>query len=236
MIKMNKFSKKLTASLAAILMFSAVFSGCSGGNTKSISTIKATEPKYKDENGIGYNADKEGKLTISTFKGSKTDIKIPSKYKGKKVTTVGRSSFKMAKIKSVTVPDTVTKIDDYAFAFSRELEKVVLPDSVKSIGTNAFAGCIKLKEIKLPKKLKTLGMYSFDASGLREITIPKSVKKVDEYAFAECKYLKSAKFNSADTKIADTAFNRSIDVIITAPKNSKAIKFAKDKNIEYKVK
>lgn len=228
--------RKTTAIIASLILFSAVFTGCSGNDTKTISTIQATEPQYKDKNGIGYNADDKGKLTISAYTGDTVDLKIPSKYKGKKVTTIGRSSFKMKKIKSVTIPDTVTEIDDYAFAFSNSLESVSIPDSVKSIGTNAFAGCVKLKDVKLPKKLKTIGMFSFDATSIKKINIPKSVKTIGDYAFAECQYLKNVTVNSADTEIAESAFNKSINVVITAPKGSKAVKLAEKMNIEYKVK
>lgn len=218
------------------LMLTAVFTGCSDSSTSTVPTVKPTEPKYVDKNGIGYIESKDGTLTVSTFKGDKKDLKIPSEYKGKKIKEVGRSSFKMTKLKSVTIPDTVTNIDAYAFGFSRDLEKVIIPDSVKNIESNAFSGCIKLSGVKLPKKLKTIGTFSFDATALKNVTIPKSVKKVSEYAFAECKDLKKVTFNGSDTEIADNAFDRSINVSVTAPKNSKAIKFAKSKGIDYKIK
>ncbi len=221
------------------VLLTAVFTGCSqnGNNTtNTISTIKATEPELKDENGIGYNSASDKSLTISQFTGSNSNLKIPSEYKGKKVTEVGRSSFKMKNITSVTIPETVTKIDNYAFAFSRELEKAVIPDSVKEIGTNAFAGCIKLKEVTLPKKLEKLGAFAFDATAIEKITIPKKVKKIEDYTFAECGSLKEVVFNSKDTEIADTAFNKSINIKITAPKNSKAVEFAESNGIDYRTK
>ena len=229
--------KKIFSTLAALtIAFSLLFTGCSEETKNTAPTIKATEPQYRDKNGIGYNENSDGSLTISTFSNGKSDLKIPAEYNGKDVKEIGKSSFKMAKVKSVKIPEGVTKIDNYAFAFSRSLEKITIPDSVKEIGTNAFSGCVKLKKIKLPKKLEYIGMFSFDATAIKKIDIPKTVKKIDEYAFAECLSLKEVTINSKNTEIAKTAFNRSIHVVITAPKKSKAIKTAKSENIDYKTK
>lgn len=224
----------LILSLALILVFLA---GCSSSEQKnSISIPKATEAQYTDKNGVGYNEDENGALTVANFKNSKDTIAIPSKYKGKKVKEIGRSSFKMSKAKEITIPDTVTKIEDYAFAFSRNLEKITLPDTVTSIGNNAFSGCVNLKEIKLPKKLKSIGVFSFDATGLESVVLPKALKKVDEYSFAECLSLKSVTVKGKNTEIADTAFNKSTSVKITASKGSKAESFAKNNGIELTLK
>lgn len=227
----------ITVLLVSIIAITPIITGCSGETkTNTISTIKPTEPQYRDKLGIGYNETKDGTLTISTFKNGKSDLKIPSEYKGKKVTEIGKSSFKMAELKSVTIPSSVTKLNNYAFAFSRSLEKVTIPDSVKEINVNAFAGCVKLKNVKLPKNLEKIGMFSFDATAIKEITIPKKVKEIGEYAFAECRFLKNVTFKSKNIKIAKTAFNKSENVVIIAPKGSKAIKFAESHNIKHKIK
>lgn len=209
--------------IAATLLLASA--GCSGDENK-ILVPEPTEALYTDSNGVGYNLDNDGSLTTATFKNKKKNIVIPEEYKGKSVTSVGKSTFKMSDAETVTIPGSVTEIKDYAFAFSRSLKKVIIPDSVKVIGTNAFSGCSLLTSVKLPKKLEEIGMYSFDASGLNEITIPKSVKKVGEYAFAECKNLKKVTFKGKKTEIAETAFNNSPKVKFIAPKKSKASAFA----------
>lgn len=47
---------------------------------------------------------------------------------------------------SVTLPDTVTVIENHAFADCHALEKVSLPPKLKRIGDSAFANCPKLKD------------------------------------------------------------------------------------------
>ena len=51
-------------------------------------------------------------------------------------------------METLTIPDSVTKIGYYAFAYCLNLRKVNLPDSVSSLGERAFEGCESLKEIR----------------------------------------------------------------------------------------
>ncbi len=46
-----------------------------------------------------------------------------------------------------TVPNSVTAIENYAFAECDGLERITIPVSVTSIGEGAFTGCVKLKAI-----------------------------------------------------------------------------------------
>ena len=45
---------------------------------------------------------------------------------------------------SYTIPDGVTKIDDYAFEYCSYLTSITIPESVTSIGAYAFNGCTSL--------------------------------------------------------------------------------------------
>ena len=48
---------------------------------------------------------------------------------------------------SVTLPDSVTSIGDYAFSGCSGLTSITIPDSITSIGDYAFRYCSKLKNI-----------------------------------------------------------------------------------------
>lgn len=62
----------------------------------------------------------------------------------------------------VTVPASVTAIDDNAFADHPEIKKVILPDGVISIGSNAFRGCTNLKELTLPNTIASVNINAFE--------------------------------------------------------------------------
>ena len=49
---------------------------------------------------------------------------------------------------NVTIPPTVTKIQDEEFMDCVNLVSVILPESLKEIGEDAFWGCEKLQELK----------------------------------------------------------------------------------------
>ena len=50
-------------------------------------------------------------------------------------------------VTDLVIPNTVTKINDYAFSGCSSLTSVVIPDSVMSIGEDAFKYCYKLVEV-----------------------------------------------------------------------------------------
>ena len=54
-------------------------------------------------------------------------------------------------ITSIVVPDTVTSIGAYAFAYCTNLTTITIPSTVTSIGYNAFSYCDKLTLITINK-------------------------------------------------------------------------------------
>ena len=62
---------------------------------------------------------------------------------------------------SVTIPDTVTSIGEYAFYDCTSLTSVTIPDSVTSIGGSAFSGCTSLTSVTIPDSVTSIGSYAF---------------------------------------------------------------------------
>ena len=216
--------------IAALLVFSAaVMPGCSSKVTtesKTISVVTPTESQLKDEHGVGYTVLDDGSLTVEDVNPTGDTVEIPETFNGKSVKAIGRSAFKMCEVKKVVIPDTITEVPDYAFAFCKELEEVILPDTVQKIGNNAFCGCSSLKSLDLPENLGQIGVFSFDASALEEIVIPEKVASIGEYAFAQCSELKSVVFSGKYTEVGENCFNETKGVRIKAPKGSPIIENA----------
>lgn len=60
-------------------------------------------------------------------------------------------AFKRCKtLKSISIPDSVTKISARAFYGCRALTDITIPDSVTHIGNSSFEGCVSLESITLP--------------------------------------------------------------------------------------
>lgn len=86
-----------------------------------------------------------------------------------------------------TIPDTVTAIDDAAFAGNLHLVRIAIPDTVNEIGAGAFYGSSALAEITLPSGITVLPETLFMAcSALQSVTIPKTVTEIQEGVFTNC--------------------------------------------------
>ena len=75
-------------------------------------------------------------------------------------------SFRNQKIESYIIPDSVTKIRDYAFEYCSSLSNIVIPDSVTDIGDGAFWGCSSLSNIVIPDSVTTIGYGAFSGCSL----------------------------------------------------------------------
>lgn len=90
-------------------------------------------------------------------------------------------------IKSIEIPNTVTKIADYAFYGCQDLTDIKLPNSIQAIGKLAFYYCMSLKSITLSNSLKIIDDNAFkNCYGLKEMIIPQSVEKLGKGVFYSC--------------------------------------------------
>ncbi len=144
--------------------------------------VKGTYEKFSNE--IEYHEE-----------GCSSDVIIPSEINGVEVTGISAEAFsplaengeKVEKdyysdsagrykakyineaITSVIIPDTVTSISDYAFAYAN-IEEIVIPDSVEKIGSSAFEEC-ELKKVTLSNNLTEIGSKAFLNNNLTNIEL-----------------------------------------------------------------
>ena len=87
-------------------------------------------------------------------------------------------------VTSITIPEGVTRIRDYAFVGCDTLTDVTLHDGITEIGDFAFSNCGNLADISLPEGLKKIGYNAFyRCYALPDVTIPSSVTSVGCGAF-----------------------------------------------------
>ena len=110
-------------------------------------------------------------------------------------------------ITSITIPNSVTSIGEYAFYRCTSLTSITIPNSVTSIGDNAFSYCRALTSITIPNSVMSIGDGAFaDCSSLISITIPNSVTSIGDWAFQNCSSLTSITIPNSITSIGDCAF------------------------------
>lgn len=110
-------------------------------------------------------------------------------------------------IVSVTIPDGIASISDFAFEDCSSLKEIAIPDSVTSIGICAFWECSSLTEITVPSSVTSIGRSAFKGcSSLTEMIIPDNVNSISQNAFKGCSSLTSVAIPDSVVSISDFAF------------------------------
>ena len=85
------------------------------------------------------------------------------------------------------MPDTVTKINQYAFWGCDYLLGITLSNNLKKIEPFTFANCTYLTGVSIPYSVTTIEEMAFqDCRNLGEVSIPESVTTIHETAFDGC--------------------------------------------------
>lgn len=87
-------------------------------------------------------------------------IIIPETLDCYTITAIAMGGFSHIKFSEVIIPDTVTKINAYAFSYCSELETVIIPEGVTTLGEAVFKDCPKLKSITIPASVTDIGLCS----------------------------------------------------------------------------
>ena len=96
---------------------------------------------------LSYKTDGEA-AEITGYRGKDTEIAVPSEAGGCPVTCIGKKAFLSNKmLKEISLPESVVRIDDWAFAYCAKLARVILPYHRMEIGQGIFKECFLLEEI-----------------------------------------------------------------------------------------
>ena len=149
-----------------------------------------------------------------------------------KVTSIKPNAFHKETLTSVTFPQSLEKIGDAAFSYSRLAGTVVIPGSVKYIGPASFAGtqitkvviesglakpeirnqafenCKKLEEAQLPVSAKSVGDFCFNNNiALKKVSLPTDITTLSMSLFAGCISLESITIPKSVVTIKQSAFS-----------------------------
>lgn len=123
------------------------------------------------------------------------------------VVKIGNHCFEMLNIQSVSIPDSVTEIDAFAFANCSSLKEITIPNSVKYIGIEAFHYCCNLEEITIPNSVTCIDKRAFSSCiNLKKVIISNSISEIKAGTFEGCEKINNVNIPSGIVSIGDYAF------------------------------
>jgi BspA type Leucine rich repeat region (6 copies) len=165
-------------------------------------------------------------ISITGYTGNPTVLVIPGTTNGYPVTSIASNAFlNRFTLKSVTIPDSVTNIGDYAFDLCSSMTNFTFGTGLTSIGVQSFILCSSLTSITIPDSVTTIGNGAFQqcqsltnfvfgsgvttigssalclCSNLTSITVPNSVTNIGTYAFLHCAGLTNINIGNGVTSI-----------------------------------
>ena len=153
---------------------------------KDISDIKnGMTFRVKDQNGIIWNYTYQDGEAINVYyeEGILAEqVEIPSTLGGYNVTSIGNpeiygnifkkfSGVENTNVKSIIIPNTVKRIENYAFYKCTKLQDIKFSYQLESIGNMAFGECDNLTKINIPSSVNTIGSLALDCDKLTDIYI-----------------------------------------------------------------
>ena len=205
-----------------------------------------------------YAPDKEKKVlyfSAPTY-GNESGYRLTQSSSTQQYNMVDRCQFIDQKV--IEVPETINgtevqEIGDWCFIGNKTVEKIILPETVKKIDRYAFANCPNLKEVIAPG-VETCGMYAFsDCENLVNVEMPNltyantglfknctsletaklgTLTEIDNHAFYGCENLKLVKTTNDDISFAVNTFKDCNCLTIYTPeKTTSMYSFAKANSI-----
>ena len=181
MFKQRCFRLLLLASAIATSLSAAAYSFESAGIYYNITGNNTVEVTYSDRDNNTYS----GSISVpETVTNNGTEYSV---------TKIGEYAFQGSAVTSVSMPECITSIGQYACNECGSLETVVLPTNLDDFsGWCIFRNCSNLKNIAIPENVTEIPNGTFNrCSSLAAITIPQGVSEIGSNAFYGCSSLTS---------------------------------------------
>lgn len=181
MFKQRCFRLLLLASAIATSLSAAAYDFEWAGIYYNITGNNTVEVTYSDRDNNTYS----GSVSIpETVTNNGTEYSV---------TKIGEYAFQGSAVTSVSMPECITSIGQYACNECGSLETVVLPTNLDDFsGWCIFRNCRNLKNIAIPENVTEIPNGTFiNCSSLAAITIPQGVSEIGSNAFYCCSSLTS---------------------------------------------
>ena len=186
----------------------------------AIVLLTACGPKKEEKTDFSYVMNSTGEwVRLVRYNGESAQVVIPDQLKGKPVKEIGAYTFAFSPhVTEITIPASITKIDDPSFSGLPKLEKITVAE--ENIGFVAIDNVLFHKKMKtvycypqgktgdqytLPDTVTTIAAKAFYHSQLKELVMPDTVTKILASAF-EGASLETVAFSQKLSQIHEKAF------------------------------
>lgn len=138
---------------------------------EKISSLMVSINKILREDGpleVDFNYQTQSnEVKIISYIGPKFDvIKIPQTIEGREVKVIGTSAFRNNTMHEIIIPDSVVRLESYAFFDCNSLSKITLGKNLQVIGDYVFNN-VAAKKIIIPETVTQIGENAFKTSAPR---------------------------------------------------------------------
>lgn len=167
--------------------------------------------------------EENGGATVTDYIGTDSVVLIPSEINGLPVAKIAEGAFSGKGVRAVSVPDSVKRIEDGAFADSDGLVTLRLPFVGDGEDNGFFGSVFGAKDhdenpVKLPASLDVViigeGVTEIQENafagckGVGAISLPDSVESIGKFAFFECADLVAISLGDGVKSIGSYAFGK----------------------------
>lgn len=136
-----------------------------------------------------------------------------------RVTGLGSTAFACCEsLTSITLPNTLTYIENMAFYNCIYLPSIIIPSGVQRIGSKAFYWCKSLTSIILPESVVEIGNSIFEESSIKSIVLSSNITAIPNNCFKSSS-ISSISVPKKVTEIGESAFVYTPLKSITIPEN-----------------
>lgn len=179
----------------------------------------------------------ENAYTVLSCSDTNASITVPAQLGGKPVKMIAPHTFVYNQtMQTLTVPESVTTIGDYACFGCTALREVNLPGTMTELWEGAFSGATQLSKINL-QDTAVIGLeaYVFSETALTEAELPGTCTYIKDYAFRDCASLQTLTIPHTIKEIGEKAFAGCEGLTILCEEDSYAAQYAEAHGIAYRV-
>jgi len=119
-----------------------------------------------------YRVNENDEIVIVKYNGSDENVEIPSEIDGRKVTVIS----------GVEGPADLEYPRIGAFEENSAIKSVVIPDTVTKIEMNSFKACDNLQNVTMSENIQTIEQYAFSDCNLSYVYLPESISDIGDCA------------------------------------------------------